>query len=425
MNVGRVGRAGFMAVTLLVVLLTGLFAQPVGRVEVRRGATVTVGAGEVIDKDLIILATNATVDGTVNGDVVLAASQAQVNGTIRGRLLWAGRALTLGGKVGSSLYGAGLTLSLGPAASVEGDLGMVGGTLSAAPGSRVARNLAMGGNQAILSGAVLRNLRFTGRSLQVTGSVGGPPPAASPGPTGASGAETPPAPATAAPTLPAAAPETLSGLKVAASQATPTPSATPAPSGAQGPSPVLQWFIRWFRELITLLVLGGLALWLLPEAFAGAADWVRTRPLAATGLGFLVWLVGYALAALAALLLLIVGLILILATLGSLAAIVLGLGGAAYGLALGSLLLLVAYGSKLVAAYAVGRLVFERLVGSAREGRGWSLLIGVVIYLLLRAIPYFGWVVGLVATLVGLGAIWLAFRQWRYTRATIIQARRR
>ena len=40
-----------------------------------------------------------------------------------------------------------------------------------------------------------------------------------------------------------------------------------------------------------------------------------------------------------------------------------------------------------------------------------SLLIGVVIYVPLRAIPILGWLVDAIITLIGLGAIWLYFRE--------------
>jgi hypothetical protein len=38
------------------------------------------------------------------------------------------------------------------------------------------------------------------------------------------------------------------------------------------------------------------------------------------------------------------------------------------------------------------------------------MLLGVLVYLLLAAIPYFGWLVTVAATFLGLGAIWMSLR---------------
>jgi len=38
-----------------------------------------------------------------------------------------------------------------------------------------------------------------------------------------------------------------------------------------------------------------------------------------------------------------------------------------------------------------------------------------LLYVLIRSIPWLGWVFGVVATLMGLGAIWLAFQSRRFT----------
>jgi len=40
-----------------------------------------------------------------------------------------------------------------------------------------------------------------------------------------------------------------------------------------------------------------------------------------------------------------------------------------------------------------------------------ALLIGVLIYVLLRSIPMFGWVLGVLITAWGLGAFWLTYRK--------------
>ena len=67
----------------------------------------------------------------------------------------------------------------------------------------------------------------------------------------------------------------------------------------------------------------------------------------------------------------------------------------------------IAYFSKIVIAYLVGSLIFKRFLPKYAQTRIWPFLTGVVIYALLASIPYLGWLIAVIATLFGLGAIWM------------------
>ena len=76
---------------------------------------------------------------------------------------------------------------------------------------------------------------------------------------------------------------------------------------------------------------------------------------------------------------------------------------------------MIAYGSKLVVVYPVGRWILQRLQGeSSVELTGWSqawpLVLGVLLYVVVAGIPYLGFVVSVLVTLLGLGAMWLSLR---------------
>jgi hypothetical protein len=382
------------ALLAIVVVLLGVWVQPVAALEVRRGTDVTIASGEVINQDLVIVGNSVTINGTVNGDVWVAGSQVQVNGTVNGRLYWLGQGLQVSGKVGNTLYGAGLSTGLGSQSTVGSDLVLLGSSLTTAPGSKIGQDLVMGGRQALVAGAVARNVRFTGLALQVSGPVGSV--------------------TTTPPTARALLENIVAPGRGARSAAIAPQLAAPAqitPAIGWG-----RWLLTGLRALVTLLALGGLALWLLRRGFAAAADRAQARPLVAVGTGALAWLGGYVAAVLGLIAVLAIGLVLAIGTLGSLAAIALGLGLLGWGLAFAVFLLLVAYGGKLVALYTVGRWIVGRLSGSVREWRGWSLLVGAAIYVLLRAIPYVGIAVSVIATAWGLGGIWLAYRERRRRR---------
>ena len=50
------------------------------------------------------------------------------------------------------------------------------------------------------------------------------------------------------------------------------------------------------------------------------------------------------------------------------------------------------------------------------------MLIGIFIYLLLNAVPYVGWIIGMLVTAAGLGSAWLAYRTEFQNKPNIIPA---
>lgn len=178
---------------------------------------------------------------------------------------------------------------------------------------------------------------------------------------------------------------------------------------------VVNWLWSRLRELITLLVIGGLALWLLPKLFQHVTEQVQTAPLPATAWGFAVLILGYLAAALAMGLLVVLIFGLGRLTLAGLAWGTFWVGTAGLSALFTFFTLLVVYGSKVVVAYPVGRWILQRFQGDAAVAptgwqRSWPLLVGVLLYVLAVGIPYLGILVSVVVTLLGLGAMWLSMR---------------
>jgi hypothetical protein len=97
-------------------------------------------------------------------------------------------------------------------------------------------------------------------------------------------------------------------------------------------------------------------------------------------------------------------------TLGGLATSAFGLGFSGLGLVFTIFLLLGAYGSKLVVVYPLSQRLFERFAPPMNQYKMVPLVLGVLVFVLLRSIPYLGVLVEIGVTVVGLGAMWLAFR---------------
>jgi len=182
------------------------------------------------------------------------------------------------------------------------------------------------------------------------------------------------------------------------------------------------WVLNFLRSFIIFLIIGGLALWLIPRAFDNWSENVRKSPFKSFGLGIVSLFAGYAGVLVLFFLVLAVGVAFYVGSFGNLGWIVLSIGLPAVGLTFGILNLFVAYVSKLVVALLVGKAIFDSLAPKANAHKIFPLLLGLVIYLLVRAIPFLGWAVGVVVTLVGLGAIWIGLTTGGGRKETAVEA---
>lgn len=408
-------------VAALILVFAGILAAPARALEFRRGDAVTIGPDEVINDDLFISASTVVMSGTVNGDLWVAGTRAEINGAVKGSLFFAGQRLDLGGDVTGSVYSGASTVTLGRQANVTRNLYFIGFALQTAPGSAVGGDLLTAGNQALVEGDVKRNLNFGGSALEINGTVGGNVEAAVAEPGGRSFVPPfPEAPAPAPPGLRVGEGARIAGRLTYTSPVEQAANIRSQPAGGvvfrptappeRAPDPALRWALAWFRLFVTLLALGALAIWGLGAPLGALADRVYNGAALSAGWGVLMLLAGFGAAFVAAFLILIVGALLAALTLGGLAATVLVGAGAAWAFGFAVFVLAVVYGSKIVISYLLGRLVLQRLSGVPNPEPVWILVVGVLIYSLLQSIPFIGGLIGLAATLIGLGAIYLVWR---------------
>jgi len=386
----------------------------------------TIAADQVIDDDVFIAGNNVVIDGTVNGDLFATGSGVTVNGLVKGSLVVAAQNIEINGTVEGSIYAGSSAMTLAENAIVDRNLYYGGFGLKSEPGSRVGRDLLAGVYQAQLSGEIGRDLLAALGALELNGKVGGdadvevgdpgrgmeymPPFFAPPG-----------APALIEPGIRVGSEAEVGGVlkytspveqgdSIEAAPAGGVVYRTPRPGEPTTPTPsprvsvelqIGQWILARARDFVTLLVLGGFGIWLIPALLKRWAERVRTQPLPSFGWGLVIL----------ALLILAVGIFLGVVTLGGLARSFFGVGFSGLGLVFTIFTLLVSYGSKVVVAYLGGRLIVGQFSPKAVEHKVWPLLVGVAIYVLLRSIPFLGWILGMLVTLLGLGAIWLVFSE--------------
>jgi len=404
-----------------------------------------IAADEVIDDDVFIGADTVVVDGTVNGnlfasgnsvtingtvggDLIVTGSEATVNGLVNGNIAFAGQTLSVGGTVKGSIYVLAGSLTLESRAAVGRNVSFSGFGMETEPGSTVGRDLQVGSYQALLAGRVDQDVDAEVEALEIEGSIGGDlmadvsePEASPPG-----WFRWPGMPAMVAPGLRVAEEAQIGGTLTYASPVEQADTIKALPGGGVVYQPVAKpqvsttpWLVARAQDCLTLLVLGGLALWLAPALLKHLADQARARPLPSAGWGLVVMIAGFIGLVVLAALILVLGIMMGAVTLGGLASAIFGVGFSGLALAFALFLLVIVYGSKLIVAYVAGNLALRRLAPRRADGI-WPLVLGVVLYVLLRSIPVLGWFIGMIVTFVGLGAMWLLFREQRGVPAPVV-----
>jgi len=427
-------RRRMMTVAGLVLLAIFLVVPTTRAFEGRGGDIVVIEAGEVIDDDLYASAGEFTLDGTVRGDLVVVGGSIEINGTVEGDLIAAGQSVFINGTVEDDARIAGYGLLLG--GEVADDLIALGFSLENEDGSSVGGDLLFAGYQALLAGDVARDVDLSGGAVKIVGSVGGdvevdvggaePEVGMPPGFPFAPGL--PPVPSVP-PSLTVDEGASIGGnlTYTANAEAAIPPDAVagdtaftrvpPVESGAEAPAPSPAaraglWFLGQLRRLVTLLLVGGLMMWLVPDWTRKVASIVHTRPLPSLGWGVV------AIAAFGLVMLVLISATVLLAvffgilTLGGLVGRFVVLGGLALGTTSFGFSLVWAYVTRIIIGLLLGQLILGLFKSPAAEHRWWPMLLGVLIFVLIAAIPILGGLATLVTVLLGLGALWLWGRDW-------------
>jgi len=361
----------------------------------------TVQSGS-LGKDVFLFEDAIVSNDVVEGDLFAWGTTVEINGQVDGSIYVYGREVMLNAPVGGSVTVIGREIELTESAHVGQGLLFAGVLLQMKEGASVGGGVTAAGYQVLLDGSIGEYVRGAMLRLRLDGTVGSSP--AGRLPAGPGLAFQPHAPL-------------LVGFRVA------DPPQHPSAQGAGGAARQLNTddlkarALAFAREFITLFVFGLLTVGLRPTLLAVLADRVRAAPWSSLGFGVFALVVGYFGSALAAVVLGFVVYWLFSFGLDVLAVALLGVGGGILALWLVLLTLFGAYGAKLVLAAWVGRLILRRISARAAENRAWPLVLGGVIYLLVVQIPYVGLLVALVATLLGLGAAWLVWRDLRAARA--------
>jgi hypothetical protein len=353
--------AAFGVLALIVAGVGAVMAGGDVEDKLRTGDRVTVDAGEVVAHDLYVFGGDVVVDGTVEGDLVVASSSVTINGLVQGDVVAGAGQLIVNGEIdGDVRVGAGRITLTG---SVGEDLLAGAGQIDVAADGSVGEDLIFGAGDVTMRGVVAGSVYGSATTYSSrNGSVGG-----SENVTLDTGFE-PSEPALSEP------------VRIAADA---------------------------LRQLLTVVLFGAVALWLVPGALRASESALRRRPLASVGMGIGI-LVGYIIQFIAVILLMIlVGVALGSVTLDGLAGIAIWAG--IVDLMISTLALVVA--ASFVVDAVVG-LALAQLVARGWAQSRWQelflLVVGALIVVAATSLPEIGGIVKLCVIVLGLGAMTVA-----------------
>jgi len=149
--------------------------------------TLIVRSDEVIDDDLYASGSEITIEGTVNGDVFAFASTINIRGTVNGDVITAGSTVNISGTITDDLRAAGSTININGARigdsvslagndlNIDGTTTIGGGVLAAGSSvtssATIARGFTGGGDTLRLDGTIGKNVEVSATNLTIESSA--------------------------------------------------------------------------------------------------------------------------------------------------------------------------------------------------------------------------------------------------------------
>ena len=394
--------------------------------EILQGDICTVAADTTITGDVFVACQQLIIDGTITGSLFGSALTGRINGTVGNSaylLMWQ---LEVSGTIEGDLHFGGGSLHVFPTAILAGDV------LSASLSTRLEDVTVPGsvttiGYQLLQDGSVGREISFWGTALAIDGTIAGDV-NASVGNRNSLGAGnlntlvnvlfrielitpglrvTEDAAINGVLTYESAAEGEITGQLANPPVFNPVIVVLDLDNQSEIGQSLRIYLGRVIREIISLLLIGVIALFLIPTPLQDPLYSIRNRPLPSLGVGLITFIVSFVvvLAAIA----ISIGIVLFLALLNlpdlaiasGIFTGLITLGGA------GAFFFVAIYISRVIVCLAAGRFILRLLLGERVEGRlnYLALLIGVLILALVASIPVVGDVFNALALFLGLGAI--------------------
>jgi len=394
-------RGRLTAVLVLVLFGLTVMTSPAEAQSFFQGTS--VAAGEVVENDVLLNGDTLLIDGTVDGDLFAFGRVVTVNGNVTGSSFIVAEEVEINGTVEGSIYVIAMSLNLGEEANIGHSVYFIGLSFQNARGSQIERDLNGLSLSAILQGSVGRNSNMIVGLLKIGELVFDWFNQLNTGKETTSALLINEQMVVSIRLIPAS----IAGGNMALASNAQAQIDTETAAG------VNNWLNRFMQGLVSFLIVGGLAIWLLPRPFDRWTTQVRVQPLPSFGWGVVAYIVGFVGTVILAAIVVALGVFLGYLSLWQLALTWLGLALSGLGVGFWTFLLILAFLSKAIVGFVIGSWIFSKMYVRANDRHLWPLVLGLIIYTLFCMIPVLGWVVGFIVTCLGLGAVWQVVRERR------------
>jgi hypothetical protein len=346
------------------------------------GGDVTVSPGSDVEGDLVVAGSNVNVQTDIKGDLAVAGSNVTVAGPIEGYVMAAGSNVNINNAVGNDLWAAGSNVYVN--APVADNARLAGGSVILQPQARVERDAYLAGNFVEVLGRVGRDLKVAAAEVRLASEVAGSVQARAGSLKALPGAVIRGDLIVYGPNPPEISPEAQVLGRVDFHR-----------DAGGGRWSLMSWLWRWMFMFLALLILGAAAIALSERWTSRIAEKLARRP----GVSLLAG---------------IIGLILIPLICGLLAVTIIGIPLAIVLIALYGVALLLSgvFVSYLIGGWLLGRLRRPETSPYARFATG------ALVFAFFASLPWVGWLVQLLALMIGFGALILERREsWRQAPA--------
>ncbi|MFA7088255.1 MAG: hypothetical protein WC146_02865 [Patescibacteria group bacterium] len=365
----------FKTLVILALFLTSAIAAKA--TDTKASDSVYVAKDEIISGNFYAVGQTITVDGVIGGDLIAAAQTINVNGRIDGDIIAAGQDITINGEVGGNIRIAGSSLVIN--GSVVRNVNAFGANIILGSESSVGWDVYLAGANAELRGVINGGLSGNiGQSL-ITGTIGKNVNLKLPSGNTSQKLII---------TNEAVINGNLSYKSKNDAQISEKATIAGEIQKTENKQPQKNWFLVWLWSKIfsifSALVVGLVLIFLGKTITPKILKKIEERPTK----------------------LLIPGLIFMFVVPPAAIVLAFTLIGIPLAIIIGLLWVVSLYIAKILTAILVGELLITKVFKKKISSLMWPLALGVSLCWLFFSIPFIGWVFGLIATWLGLGAIW-------------------
>ena len=180
----------------------------------------------------------------------------------------------------------------------------------------------------------------------------------------------------------------------------------------------VSWSLDLLRSMVTLILFGLLLGWLFPSFMKNLMNKLQSQPAASLGWGVVAYATFFFVILLVIVAMILGGVVFGVLTLGGISGTIIWVGILAIFELIVGFVLATSFLTKIVVAWQGGKWIINRFNPALAEHKAWPLVLGVVIIALILALPFVGWLFGLIVMFLGLGALWFWGRETWQARRT-------